>query len=301
MFVQLPGDNLLWREFQNAGHTFLFGAIAIAVLHVLYGVYPAVNRRPVLLYSMATLVSFIVASITESGQLLTQRDASLPDLARDMIGIITCLGLYSCIDPVAVSFWDKGQSILRTGVIVLCLLMLVASLLPFLRVSVAYSQRNEAYPRIIDFNADWSRHFIKLNHANLSQTTAPAGLGSGTNDKIARLTLNPAQYPGVTIIELYSDWSTFKTLVLDIFSTEPAAFELVLRVHDKKHNQEYSDRFNQRLLVVPGRNHFSIPLVAIQHAPKGREMDMQKIDGIILFAKELNTAVEFYPAKLSLK
>ena len=72
----------------------------------------------------------------------------------------------------------------------------------------------------------------------------------------------------------------FESLTFVIHSVQPNPFQLVLRIHDRLHNQEHADRFNRSLLVMQGENRFRIPLAEIRNAPVGREMDMTRITGV---------------------
>ena len=62
--------------------------------------------------------------------------------------------------------------------------------------------------------------------------------------------------------------------------------EVSIRVHDEAHRvgeQPHHDRFNIRHEIAPGEQTTRIPLQTIKHAPQGREMDLSKIDGIVVF------------------
>ena len=55
---------------------------------------------------------------------------------------------------------------------------------------------------------------------------------------------------------------------------------VTVRIHDRTHDNRYSDRFNQRLLVQPGYNHFSLSTDNIARAPDRRVMDLTDIEAI---------------------
>jgi hypothetical protein len=171
---------------------------------------------------------------------------------------------------------------------------LLGSLLPLAQLAIAGMQRKQAFPVIIDFTARWSKPFMQFNHAVLTQVSQPEAWTSATGPRMARLTLHPAQYPGVTIVEPSPDWAAFDTLTFAVYSREPEPVDLVLRVHDKLHNQTLSDRFNQRLTVKRGENRFRIPLVAIQNAPVDRGMELSQMAGLILFATDIVDPVDLY-------
>ena len=99
MFVQLPGDSLLWRELQNTGHTILFATITLIFMVIMRSVVPAAINRTLAGYAITGMAMFTVAVLTELGQQLTHREPSLSDLVRDMAGIVVGLGLYAYMDP----------------------------------------------------------------------------------------------------------------------------------------------------------------------------------------------------------
>ena len=55
------------------------------------------------------------------------------------------------------------------------------------------------------------------------------------------------------------------------------------RVHDKWHNHHFSDRFNLTILVRHGWNDFTIAIEDIEKAPKERSMDLENIEGFVIF------------------
>ena len=80
-----------------------------------------------------------------------------------------------------------------------------------------------------------------------------------------------------------------------IVSSLEQPIELVIRVHDASHDQRLADRFNRTLVIAPGANRIAIPIDDIRRAPDRREMDLQRVRGIILFVYRLNR-----PVRLSL-
>jgi hypothetical protein len=294
LFGQLPDDSLLWRELQNTGHIPLFGILSLATLCILREVSPTARKRPLAGYLAAGFISLVAGIAIEFGQLLTHRDPGSADVMRDLAGIVAGLGIYAVVDPRMQSVWYKLHRGLRTATIALACLLLLGSLLPLAQLAVACVQREQAFPVVIDFTARWSKAFIQLNHAALTQVTPSEAWISAPGPRMARLTLYPAQYPGVAIVEPSPDWAAFETLTFAVYSREPEPVDLVLRVHDKLHNQILSDRFNQRLTVKRGENRFRIPLAAIQNAPADRSMELSQMAGLILFATDIVDPVDLY-------
>ena len=230
--------------------------------------------------------------MSEFGQLLTDRDPSVYDVMRDLIGIIAGLGIYAGIDPRMKPLWGKLRRGLQSGTVILSCILFAASLFPLVRLAIASVQRNDAFPVIIDFEAGWSKPFLQLQHAILT----PAA-----ENQLSRLVLKPARYPGVSMVEPCPDWSAFESLTFVIHSSQPHPFQLVLRIHDKLHNQDHADRFNRTLMVRHGENRFRIPLAEIRNAPVGRELDMARITGLTLFAVDTVQPVNFYIGPLRLE
>jgi hypothetical protein len=292
LFMRLPSDSMLWREFQNAGHVPLFWLIALASLYILRVYLPAVRDRPLYGYLLSVVVSLGIGVLSEYGQLLTDRDPSVYDVIRDLIGIVAGLSVYAGVDPRMKPLWSNLRPGLRSGMVILSCFLLVASLFPLVRLTIATIQRNEAFPVIIDFEAGWSKPFLQFQHASRI---------SVTEDQLSQLVLKPARYPGVSMVEPCPDWSAFESLAFVIHSSQPHSFQLVLRIHDKTHNQEHADRFNRSLLVKHGENRFRIPLAEIKNAPANREMDMTRITGLTLFAVDTVRSVDFYIGSLRLE
>ena len=56
------------------------------------------------------------------------------------------------------------------------------------------------------------------------------------------------------------------------------------REHDRKDEQNYSDRFNRRIVLQPGAQQVRISLQEVKSAPATREMDMEHVVNINVFA-----------------
>jgi glycopeptide antibiotics resistance protein len=299
LFGELPDNSLFWQEMQNSGHTLLFAIVAVLILQLLRDTTYFSRQTPAKLYVVAGIASLLTGLLIEIMQLMLHSDASKMDVLRDLAGIIAGLGLYAVIDPyLQPNSLKLGK---RIGIVILSLCVFVTSLFSLARISVAYAQRGEAFPLVVDLTANWSEVFIRTKHATVK-------IGGDqkleTTDKLRNLVhvhFERARYPGLSMIELYPDWSLFNTLTLDIYSQLPRTFSLVLRIHDQQHDMAYSDRFNRRLTVMAGENHFRIPLHDIKDAPADREMDMTRVNGLMLFAAKSDTPLNFYLGAIGLE
>ena len=294
LFGELPDNSLFWQEVQNSGHTFLFAVAAVLILLLLQDSSAKFRRTPLKLYVAAGLFGLLAGVLTEVVQLLIGSDSSIMDVMRDLTGIVAGLGLFASVDKTLQPHWLKSRQGVKVGLVVLSISIFTAGLFPLAHLSAAYVQRNEAFPVIFDLKADWAASFIEIKNAVVK---ASVDQQEGNADHLKRLVFvqfKPGIYPGVSMIEPYPDWSLFEALTLDIYSEQAGTFDLVVRVHDEKHSHAYSDRFNKRLVVEVGENHFHIPLHEIEHAPTGREMDMTRISEIVLFAEQPVVPVSFY-------
>ena len=294
LFGKLPDNSLFWREVQNSGHTFLFAVIAVLILLLLRNSAVGLRQAPLKLYVVAGLTSLLVGVLTELVQLLIGSDSSIMDVMRDLTGIVGGLGFFASVDKTLQPHWLKLRQIKKAGLVVMSISVFTAGLFPLVHLSAAYVQRNEAFPVVFDLKNEWSSSFIEIKNA-VVKTSIDQQVSTVNNLKrFAFVQFKHGIYPGVSMIEPYPDWSLFEALTLEIYSEQAVEFDLVVRVHDKKHNHAYSDRFNKRLVVKAGENHFRIPLHDIEDAPKEREMDMTRVSELVLFAEQPVVPISFY-------
>jgi hypothetical protein len=156
--------------------------------------------------------------------------------------------------------------------------MLCAAIYPLASLSWHYLGRNAAFPVIMDLQADWAAAFLRPDAARL--TPAPDTCGPA----FSALQLLPAPYPGIYILEPGPDWRGYRYLSIELHSANPTPVNLSLRVHDRAHNNEYSDRFNHILTVAPGTHRYRISLEDISNSPAGRKLDLGNIAGVKLFS-----------------
>ena len=193
---------------------------------------------------------------------------------------------------------------LKAGLLLISVVLLAASFSPLLNMVSASLQRDQAFPVIADFGTGWTRAFLQLNRAALTQVADQQGLTAtkkGAERPTVQLTLKPGRYPGVAMVEPCMDWSGYGALSLELYSPHANPINIVLRIHDYWHNQAYSDRFNRTLTLRPGSNRIQIPLSSIVESPAGREMDMKRIGGLMLFVVDVEDTIRLYPGVIRLE
>ena len=305
--VNPPDRSMFWSALFDAGHAPLFGLFALMILWAAaaWGGSarrrtrgPATDRtavptvaqaRPVRIrnYLLALSVTVALGGLTEILQGLGSRDTELWDFIRDVLGGAAALLLAFVFDRRANS--DQGPHPARRRSLQVTMVLTAAALLAtaFLRVTtvaVAYLSRDAAFPLICEFDHRWEDLFVGVKDAVLIRGEPPVGWGREASNQAARVTFLPAQYPGMSIREPHPDWRGYDRLVFEVYSEALTPVDLVLRINDAHHNNDYADRFNRVLVIQPGANRVSISLDDVRHAPTTRPMDLAHIRGLSLFA-----------------
>ena len=129
---------------------------------------------------------------------------------------------------------------------------------------------------------------MDLNHwtGNVSLSDEFAARGGAS----LKVQFDTGHYSGMRLAKMPRDWRGYQWLAFEVFNPEQETLQLTIRINDRIHDQKghrYSDRFNKRLLVGPGWNHFEISLEDVEEAPSNREMDLKDVFSLGLFATNL--------------
>lgn len=249
LFAPMQASNFLWREVLNSGHTILF-------IYLSFVIYSQVKNHTTSIY-LALFYVFVFGSllgvVIELVQLLTQRDFSLSDLYRDVIGIMAGVCLIAAFSLIKI----PSKKIIAVSILFVGLGFIVLGMSQLILLSKHYVERQLAFPVIMSATSSWSNTFIQYDEAD---------------------------YPGLTITEPEQDWTEHRNLRLILLLKNEKEIKLTLRIHDKAHNQERVDRFNMRFSVAAGVNEIVVPLTKVQNGPVGRMLDMGDIAGVSLFS-----------------
>lgn len=300
IFGSLPNSSLLWLEVQNSGHTFLFIPVASLIAFLLQNTGTFFSGKLFKLYIAALAVSLLIGVAIELIQEFIHGDASKMDIARDLGGIIVGLGLHAGTQLKSYEFDARLYNKIRAGLFILVFLIFAVSVSPLVFLSATYVQRSMSLPVIVDLSKAWTRPFLRLQHSSIAAPNKAEYKSETTG--LTRVSLGHGVYPGISMIETFPDWSAYKTLLVSIFSPQTQVFDLVLRVHDDRHNHDYNDRFNTKLAIKKGVNLFQIQLDDVKSAPANREMNLTRIKEITLFsAQPVETELQFYLGKIILE
>jgi hypothetical protein len=280
----LPWNTLLWRAISNAGHVPLFGILSIAILRLSIRVLRRyITSRP-WHYVVALISSAFLGLVSEYAQILGPRDADIIDLGRDIAGAVTFLGVLTFFDRELATWWQMRGSRVKSLLLVVAVLPGAIGVLPAGLWAAATWHRDNSFPALCTFDSAWDGWFWDTRDIHFVITDPPAGWKKPPDDRVALLTFLPGEYPSFTCVEPVPDWTGYRFLSFELYSTEDNPIDLTFKVEDMAHNECYDDRFNQIVVVKPGVNQVVIPLDSVRQAPVSREMDLTSIALFSLFA-----------------
>jgi hypothetical protein len=265
---------VLAGRLQDSGHIIL-GAVAAILFS---GIGRIQNSKHNLFWAWIVTVIFLL--IIEIVQMQLHRDASWIDLLVGASGAAAIFLILSSVKQSS-SFWRWCYRLVGT-------IILLLALSPLLFTSTAYIVRNIKFPVLADFSSITGNEFLQTHSGELIRQQDVVI----NNEKfLARLCLNPGDWPGISIDEVVPDWSGYDKLSMVLFSDLAFPVEFVLRVHDRRHNHQLDDRYNFKFNLPAGFKRIKIALDDIKYAPVGRDMDMRSIQGIVLFSTKLDEPI----------
>jgi hypothetical protein len=91
-------------------------------------------------------------------------------------------------------------------------------------------------------------------------------------------------------------------LTVELRNLRDVASRVTIRVHDRQHNLAHDDRYSQAFELPPrSAQALRIPLDHIRLAPRGRQMDMTAIRGLILYQDAPNRLPDFSVSEIRLE
>lgn len=264
LFVPMPfAPTYATRTIENAGHTPLFFLVTIGLLFGLRDWFSGAR-----LYAIAGLVGAGAGFMSEVIQRPLARDASWEDVGADAIGVVLALASYAMFEKRSpLRRWHRFAALV---VAMSCVAIFVT---PIVRMTRAYVHRNGQFPVLADFHSRIELYW-----------TLSIGVNREIVDDALEVEFGAEEFPGVAFHEPVPDWRRYKTLVIDVENPASEPLKLVVRVHDRRHNRMFTDRFNRNFpMAATERRTLRIPLDEIRNAPRGRLMDMAHISDITLF------------------
>jgi NADH:ubiquinone oxidoreductase subunit 3 (subunit A) len=274
-----PEVNQFWNAFFDAGHVPLSGVLSLALLRLSLTLLPQLRSHRFLHYVLAFAVAMSIGVVVEAVQFVGPRDAELADIVRNACGSAAMLLAACALDPVL-----GLRRRTRALALALAFVVFFAPCAPVVSIALAYRARDAAFPRLSDFESGWEPRFVHAHHAQLERTSPPPGWTRPPGTRVGHVTFLRARYPGLALVEPVPDWSAYDRLAFEAYSRLETRVQLVVRIHDVRHDNRYGDRFNRTITIDPGANRIVIPLADVRAAPEGREMDLTRIRQLAVFA-----------------
>ncbi len=231
------------------------------------------------------LLALLLGAGTELLQAMIGRQATWQDLGNDVLGALLAL-VFSPQLKHRLQRWPLWGMRLPT------LLLVGWIVLPFLQVMTDDLVAHQQFPLLSGFETPlepsrWGGNSSRRLDHDISASGSAA----------LRVDLNTDRYSGLALKHFPADWSRYRALSLQLYNPQPVPFELHFRIHDQAHrasDYRYSDRFNTSLLLQPGWTELEFSLGEMAKAPKGRQMDLSRIAGMVLFVGKLEEPKTFY-------
>jgi hypothetical protein len=268
--VTLRDDTRLTQELENAAHAPVFGIASLVLLSTLKG-----DRK--MRYLLAWAGAVVLGAAVEGLQAVEGRDAETLDVLRDGAGAASFLLAHWTLQGGSAA---RG---LRWTLRTLAAGVLVLVFTPPALTGAAIAARYVRFPLIEDFESRWTRRLCSAGAVRFDVVEAPGGFRKPGGNRVARIAFEPAEYSGWGIQGPFPDWSGHRELAFEVYSELPEPVRMTLRIHDRRHNQEYRDRYNMEFVIQPGITQIRVPLAQVKAAPAGRQMDLAAIDGIGMF------------------
>jgi hypothetical protein len=244
----------LTTESKNLAHPVACGLLA----HLAFGRarlrWPAPTTAP---YFWVMGGIACLGLLTEALQGRTGRETSWGDVTGNLLGSLVTLLLHARA--------EQRLAISRLAMGIGATLAASAAVAPLVLTLLAYAHRSLQVPVLWKDDSVLSGYFAHWHQGN---------------------------YAALVLTEPISDWQEWNFLEIDLKAL-PSDMQVIVRVHDRQHDQSHEDRFNESFtLLARERTLLRIPLTRIREGPDRRVLDLSNIAGVVVFAPEAAPARE---------
>ena len=162
--------------------------------------------------------------------------------------------------------------------------------LPTVTAFIEEQKMQRDFPLINSFE----RHFETARWEDLGSKITRTSVYATHGMFSLEINLGSGKYPGISTQYFFRNWQDYETLAFDIFLAENGPLEIVVRINDKEHNNDYYDRYNKTIELKPELNEVAIPLKDVMNSPKKRTMNMNNIARILIFSRDLKRKRTFF-------
>lgn len=260
------------RRFWDLGHSIFFTLVAINL------VWWKIVKTPKQ-FSISFVAVVLLSLLIEKLQTYVGRDASWSDVLANMAGLL--LG-YTLTQTAS-----RSIILLRA----LSLIGLMPGLWSFFKSAAVSFILWQQFPLLSGGDSSWE----SVAWGGKSEITRIAS--PENTQRVYFVRYSGKAYQSADMMGFIQPWNSFQKLILEIENPTNEAFLLVLRISDKQHEfskQDYSDRFNRRINLLPGLNKIEISIGDIENAPADRKLNLQEIYLLKLFLPEDDKPREVY-------
>ena len=274
------------KEVWNLGHIGYFALLIFLLARI-----PPLQRQPLWRQWLGLLLfSLLLGAGIELLQYGTTRSPDLGDISRDMAGALLALAFHPRLSRFKTCSY---RSIARA----LALLVLFIHLLPLTFALLDEMIARQQFPVLGDFSTPF-----ELWRWDGGADRRVVDLEAG---RALEVGLKTTRYSGAGLAYFPADWRGYQTLNLVFYNPDDKPLRITLRVHDRRHEQgprayATNDRFNRAYLLAKGWNKISVSLKQIEHAPRGRLMDLSQISDVSFFTTRLRQPRVIYLEKIYL-
>jgi hypothetical protein len=269
----------IYRRLWDMGHSVFFALLAVNL--VWWSIIK--NHRQ---FFIACLMVFSVSLLIEKIQSYIGRDASWFDVLSNMSGFLLGYSFIQSISKIILVLRMVAISGLLPG----CWAVLKSLILMFIL---------------------WQQFPLLSGGKSSGEAAAWGGraqvtrIASSDNpDRVYRINFSGQVYQSANLRGFIQSWNDDQTLIVQIENPSTESFVLTLRVSDRQHEisgQEYSDRFNYSIDLLPGWNQIKIPVSDIKNSPLKRTMNMDDIYVLKLFLPKVGKPREIFLNRIFLE
>ena len=277
-------------------HAPIFGCVALLLLNWFKSLPLARSWSITKQYFVAFLIAVLFGLATEAAQSFVSREASWIDCRSDALGAAAFCGLFMILDRRIANMQIKV-----TGVAA-AVAMLTWHSIPFVTVMSAYRHRDADFPLLLDARDNARDEFAAGQYSQTDYVRVPTLFARVPEEQALRVRFGSAEWVGLDLDEPYPDWTGYHTLAFDLINPSDAPLHLSIRIHDRRHNWQLSDRFTRKFTLAPrARTIYTVPLADVERGPRTRRLDMDHIANLLLFTTGADAGREIYVSRIWLE
>ncbi len=277
VWTPIGGDGRWTDAVLTAGHGIVFAVTAVLAVFALSVASPTRRWPLIAQYGTVFVLMALLGLGTELMQIWLPRDANLDDVRTDLLGSWIGLAMFAVFD-------SRLRTLGRIGLPLSGLIPFLVLAVPLVTCIQAYARRHAAFPILADYRVSFDDYFLQAQGTSRAHDVMPETWAGFSGERAMRISFGKTAWPGLHFAEPAPDWRSYETLAIDVTNPNSATLPLNIRIDDREHNNEYSDRFNTQIDLEPlARSVVRLPITDISRAPRNRNLDVEEISSIILF------------------